>query len=150
MTGTPPAHARRRPRVTFASPPPRAPPCAAEVLSLYARLRGVPEAAVAGAVSPLLGRLGLAPIAARAAGAYSGGNRRRLSVGVALVGAPPVVLLDEPSTGMVRACTGWGGGARHGAPCCSLPAPRRAARALKGPPPPLPRRTLPRAARCGL
>ena len=31
---------------------------------------------------------------------YSGGNKRKLSVAVALVGDPPVVLLDEPSTGM--------------------------------------------------
>ncbi len=31
---------------------------------------------------------------------YSGGNRRKLSVAVALVGAPPVVLMDEPSSGM--------------------------------------------------
>ena len=31
---------------------------------------------------------------------YSGGNRRKLSVAVALVGAPVLVLLDEPSTGM--------------------------------------------------
>lgn len=31
---------------------------------------------------------------------YSGGNRRKLSVAVALVGGPPVVLMDEPSSGM--------------------------------------------------
>lgn len=31
---------------------------------------------------------------------YSGGNKRKLSVCVALVGSPPVVMLDEPSTGM--------------------------------------------------
>jgi ABC-type multidrug transport system ATPase subunit len=31
---------------------------------------------------------------------YSGGNKRKLSVAVALVGGPAVVLLDEPSTGM--------------------------------------------------
>ena len=74
----------------------------AELLAFFARLRGVPEAAVAAASRPLLSRLGLAPIADRPAGQYSGGNRRRLSVGAALVGAPPVVLLDEPSTGMVR------------------------------------------------
>ena len=36
----------------------------------------------------------------RACEGYSGGMRRKLSVGVALMGAPPVVLLDEPSTGM--------------------------------------------------
>jgi len=36
----------------------------------------------------------------RPAQTYSGGNRRKLSVGVALIGNPPVVFLDEPSTGM--------------------------------------------------
>ena len=34
------------------------------------------------------------------AGGFSGGNKRKLSVGIALVGDPPLVLLDEPSTGM--------------------------------------------------
>ena len=82
------------------------------MLALYARLRGVPEAGVAAAAAPLVSRLGLAAIASRAAGGYSGGNRRRLSVGVALVGGPRVVLLDEPSTGMV------GGAAyRHACTC---------------------------------
>ena len=37
---------------------------------------------------------------ARQAGALSGGNRRKLSLAIALVGDPPVLLLDEPSTGM--------------------------------------------------
>ena len=36
----------------------------------------------------------------RACESYSGGNKRKLSVAVALVGEPPVVMLDEPSTGM--------------------------------------------------
>lgn len=31
---------------------------------------------------------------------YSGGNRRKLSAAVALIGDPKVVLLDEPTTGM--------------------------------------------------
>ena len=30
----------------------------------------------------------------------SGGNKRKLSVGIALIGNPPIVLLDEPSCGM--------------------------------------------------
>jgi ATP-binding cassette subfamily A (ABC1) protein 3 len=34
------------------------------------------------------------------AGTYSGGNKRKLSVAIAMIGNPPVVLLDEPSTGM--------------------------------------------------
>jgi ABC-type molybdenum transport system ATPase subunit/photorepair protein PhrA len=36
----------------------------------------------------------------RQAGTYSGGNKRKLSVAIALIGEPAVVLLDEPSTGM--------------------------------------------------
>ena len=34
------------------------------------------------------------------AGTYSGGNKRKLSVAIAMVGNPPIVFLDEPSTGM--------------------------------------------------
>ena len=32
--------------------------------------------------------------------AHSGGNKRKLSTAIALVGNPPIVLLDEPTTGM--------------------------------------------------
>lgn len=34
------------------------------------------------------------------AGTYSGGNKRKLSVAIAMLGNPPTVSLDEPSTGM--------------------------------------------------
>lgn len=34
------------------------------------------------------------------AGTYSGGNKRKLSVAIAILGNPPIVFLDEPSTGM--------------------------------------------------
>lgn len=36
----------------------------------------------------------------RPAGTYSGGNKRKLSVAIALIGSPKCVFLDEPSTGM--------------------------------------------------
>jgi ATP-binding cassette subfamily A (ABC1) protein 3 len=34
------------------------------------------------------------------AGQLSGGNKRKLSVAIAMIGNPPIVFLDEPSTGM--------------------------------------------------
>lgn len=34
------------------------------------------------------------------AGTLSGGNKRKLSVGIATIGDPPIILLDEPSAGM--------------------------------------------------
>lgn len=72
-----------------------------EVLTMYARLRGRASAAsTAAEVDALLQELGLEQYADVMCGSYSGGNKRKLSVAVALVGDPPLVLLDEPSTGM--------------------------------------------------
>merc|ERR1712224_56421 len=44
--------------------------------------------------------MGLDDFADKMAGGYSGGNKRKLSVGIALIGNPKIVFLDEPSTGM--------------------------------------------------
>eukprot|EP01043_Picozoa_sp_COSAG02_P062457 COSAG02_NODE_8623_length_2502_cov_0.957969_2_plen_59_part_00 len=33
------------------------------------------------------------------AGELSGGNKRKLSVGIAMIGKPPIIFMDEPSTG---------------------------------------------------
>lgn len=73
----------------------------AELLRLYARLRGVPWRTASVTAQALLARVGL-PLRDwhRPIGTYSGGNKRKLAVTVALVGEPQVVLLDEPSTGM--------------------------------------------------
>ena len=42
----------------------------------------------------------LTKFADKPAGTYSGGNKRKLCVGIALIGSPQLVLLDEPSSGM--------------------------------------------------
>ena len=44
--------------------------------------------------------LGLKQFEDKLAGTYSGGNKRKLSVAIATLGNPPIVFLDEPSTGM--------------------------------------------------
>lgn len=71
-----------------------------EHLFFYGRIRGVPESQLHKMVGYLIARLTLTPHAKKPAGTYSGGNKRKLSVGIALIGNPRVVFLDEPSTGM--------------------------------------------------
>ncbi|MGH0155462.1 UNVERIFIED_CONTAM: hypothetical protein FKN15_046681 [Acipenser sinensis] len=71
-----------------------------ETLRMYARLRGIPEKYVVGCVENVLRALLLEPHADKLVRCYSGGNKRKLSAGMALIGGPPVIFLDEPSTGM--------------------------------------------------
>ncbi|XP_023666396.2 phospholipid-transporting ATPase ABCA3 [Paramormyrops kingsleyae] len=71
-----------------------------ETLCMYARLRGIPERYVAACVENVLRSLLLEPHADKLVRSYSGGNKRKLSAGMALIGGPPVIFLDEPSTGM--------------------------------------------------
>jgi ATP-binding cassette subfamily A (ABC1) protein 3 len=69
-----------------------------EHLAFYARVRGV--TAVAETVEHMIRSVGLQPFADRMAEKLSGGNKRKLSLAMALIGNPEVVLLDEPSSGM--------------------------------------------------
>uniref|UniRef100_A0AAQ4S8C3 P-type phospholipid transporter n=1 Tax=Gasterosteus aculeatus aculeatus TaxID=481459 RepID=A0AAQ4S8C3_GASAC len=71
-----------------------------EHLHLYARLRGVPELEISRVAEWAIQKLGLSEYAAQSAGTYSGGNRRKLSTAIAMIGCPALVLLDEPTTGM--------------------------------------------------
>jgi ABC-2 type transport system ATP-binding protein len=48
----------------------------------------------------LLARFALTDAAGQRAGSYSGGMRRRLDIAMSLIGDPPVLFLDEPTTGL--------------------------------------------------
>uniref|UniRef100_A0A8V1AE68 P-type phospholipid transporter n=2 Tax=Gallus gallus TaxID=9031 RepID=A0A8V1AE68_CHICK len=71
-----------------------------EHLQFYSRLRGVPEEETPRVAQWGIAKLGLGPHADRLAGTYSGGNKRKLSTAIALLGSPPIIFLDEPTTGM--------------------------------------------------
>lgn len=71
---------------------------AIEHLRFYARARGVPD--VENNVAKVVEAVGLEPFKTRMAAKLSGGNKRKLSLGIALMGNPSVLLLDEPSSGM--------------------------------------------------
>jgi ABC-2 type transport system ATP-binding protein len=69
-----------------------------ENLILVARLRRVPDAGQV--ADDLLARFQLTDAATRRVATYSGGMRRRLDIAMSLIGNPPVIFLDEPTTGL--------------------------------------------------
>nr|WP_221378999.1 ATP-binding cassette domain-containing protein [Actinoplanes polyasparticus] len=69
-----------------------------ENLVMVGRLRRVGNAR--DVADELLARFGLADAGGRRVGTYSGGMRRRLDIAMSLIGDPPVIFLDEPTTGL--------------------------------------------------
>jgi daunorubicin resistance ABC transporter ATP-binding subunit len=71
-----------------------------ENAEMVGRLYRLPRAEARARADAVLERFALGDVADRRVSTYSGGMRRRLDLGVTLVARPPVVLLDEPSTGL--------------------------------------------------
>ncbi len=80
-------------------------PTVREELAHGLRLRGVPDAEVGTRVDAMLERFGLTEAAERHPFLLSGGQKRRLSVGTALITEPSVLVLDEPTFGQDAART---------------------------------------------
>jgi ABC-2 type transport system ATP-binding protein len=72
----------------------------AENLAMMARLAHLGRRTARGRVRQLLAQFDLEDAAGRLASTYSGGMRRRLDLAISLLAAPPVVFLDEPTTGL--------------------------------------------------
>ncbi|XP_010279593.1 PREDICTED: ABC transporter A family member 1 [Nelumbo nucifera] len=71
-----------------------------EHLELYARIKGVSENRMKDVVMEKLVEFDLFKHSNKPSFSLSGGNKRKLSVAIAMIGNPPIVILDEPSTGM--------------------------------------------------
>ena len=71
-----------------------------ENVELFGQLYAVPKDKLRGRVDYAIEKVGLMDDAGRRVGRYSGGMKRRVSIAMALVTDPKVVLLDEPTVGM--------------------------------------------------
>mmetsp|Transcript_13716 Transcript_13716/g.19669 ORF Transcript_13716/g.19669 Transcript_13716/m.19669 type:complete len:287 (+) Transcript_13716:2091-2951(+) len=71
-----------------------------ETLRLFGSLRGIPWDQLDTAVDEMICALTLSKHADKTSASYSGGNKRKLSLGVALIGSPEVILIDESSSGL--------------------------------------------------
>jgi ABC-2 type transport system ATP-binding protein len=73
---------------------------ATENLWLFGRLLGLPSKTAKARAADLLGRFGLEDAASRQIKTFSGGMRRRLDLAASLISRPPLIFLDEPTTGL--------------------------------------------------
>lgn len=73
---------------------------ARENLELFGRLYKLPRSRRRARIEELIERFDLTSFASRPGSTYSGGERRRLDIVVALIADPPALFLDEPTTGL--------------------------------------------------
>ena len=71
-----------------------------ENLEFYGLIKGAKKDQIKSIIEALMDEMNLTPFRNKQSGRLSGGNKRKLSVAIAIICNPPIILLDEPSTGM--------------------------------------------------
>ena len=71
-----------------------------ENLEFYGLIKGAKKDKIELIVNALMDEMSLTIFKDKVSGTLSGGNKRKLSVAIAMICNPPIILLDEPSTGM--------------------------------------------------
>ena len=71
-----------------------------ENLEFYARIKGIKRELIDELIKAMITEMALNEFTNKISGRLSGGNKRKLSVAISMLGNPPIILLDEPSTGM--------------------------------------------------
>ena len=71
-----------------------------EIMQLFCALRGVPRSDSKKLIEALIKLVDIAPHIDKTTESYSGGSKRKLSLAIALIGNPVVLLLDEPTAGV--------------------------------------------------
>jgi len=71
-----------------------------ENLEFYATIKGIRTNLIRQVVTFMIQGMSLTEFTNKISGRLSGGNKRKLSVAISMLGSPPIILLDEPSTGM--------------------------------------------------
>ncbi|GLV40132.1 ATP binding cassette subfamily A member 3 [Carabus blaptoides fortunei] len=71
-----------------------------QMLVLFAKLRGIPSHNVNKHVNKWISKFGIKEYENIPCGKLSGGNKRKLNTAIALIGDPPLIMLDEPTSGV--------------------------------------------------